>query len=56
MPAATTAGIASGRLADDRSDMALAIDLLGSGAVLGEVLPASGRQEMLENLINDYMD
>jgi xylose isomerase len=23
---------------------------------LGSVLPASGRQEMLENLINDYMD
>jgi xylose isomerase len=23
---------------------------------LGNVLPASGRQEMIENLINDYMD
>ena len=23
---------------------------------LGRVIPASGRQEMLENLINDYMD
>jgi xylose isomerase len=23
---------------------------------LGSVIPASGRQEMLENLINDYMD
>lgn len=35
--------LASGRLADDRSDMALAIDLLGSGAVLGEVLPVVAR-------------
>ena len=23
---------------------------------LGEVIPASGRQEMLENLINDYLE
>jgi xylose isomerase len=23
---------------------------------LGRVIPSSGRQEMLENLINDYMD
>lgn len=35
--------LASGRLADDRSDMALAIDLLGSGAPLGEVLPVVAR-------------
>ena len=32
-----------GRLADDRTDLALAIDLLGTGAPLGEVLPVVAR-------------
>lgn len=35
--------LATGRLADDRSDLALAIDLLGSGAALDEVLPVVAR-------------
>jgi len=35
--------LATGRIADDRSDMALAIDLLGSGAGLDEVLPVVAR-------------
>jgi len=35
--------MASGRLADDRSDLALAIDLLGSGAGLAQVLPVVAR-------------
>lgn len=35
--------LATGRISDDRSDMALAIDLLGSGAPLDEVLPILAR-------------